>query len=230
MKGESAHRHAEHILLRITPVLHPQVRTKHLSHLFLIKGISICCHNAALGSHLVIYSVCLPVWPLISYRPWTAISQFPAYRSMRTTPKALPPVLWCWPAMSEVDVGGWYGSTDWTFPSISHYVLLPRDRWQQTGSLTEWCLTWKCGWSKRMELNSSTWKTWHPLPFINTCWTFLEWVWAQWGVDGAFQQWWQWQRGISAGADVRSSARRLPLITREKAQPMVVTVLKKSVL
>ena len=35
--------------------------------------------------------------------------------------------------------GWWYGSRGWTFPPISHYMLLPCDRWQQRGSLTEWC-------------------------------------------------------------------------------------------
>ena len=37
----------------------------------------------------------------------------------------------------------WDGSRSWTFSPISHCVLLPCDRWQQRGSLTEW------GWHGR---------------------------------------------------------------------------------
>ena len=55
----------------------------------------------------------------------------------------------------------WYGSRDWTFPQIFCYMLLPYDRRQQGGSLTEWCLTWKSVWSKGESLNSSMLKKWH---------------------------------------------------------------------
>jgi len=48
----------------------------------------------------------------------------------------------------------WCGSRGWTFLQIRCYML-PCDRWQQKGSLTKWRLTWKCGWSKDMSLNSS---------------------------------------------------------------------------
>ena len=89
----------------------------------------------------------------------------------------------------------WYGSRGWTFLPIFYYVLLPCDRWQQRGSLTEWCLTWKCVWSKGVSVSSSTWKKLHPLTFTDACWTLMEtkqWVWAQRGTGGAFQQRWQW--------------------------------------
>ena len=33
----------------------------------------------------------------------------------------------------------WDGSRGWTFPPVSHYVLLLSDRWQQRGSLAKWC-------------------------------------------------------------------------------------------
>ena len=60
--------------------------------------------------------------------------------------------------MAHDTIGGWwwYGSRSWTFSSVSHAILLPCDRLQQRGTLTEWCLTWKCIWSKGVELNSST--------------------------------------------------------------------------
>ena len=78
----------------------------------------------------------------------------------------------------------WYSSRGWIFPSVFHYMLLLCDRWQQRGTLTEWCLTWKCIWSKGMPLKFSMWKKWHPLTFTDSCWTFMEtehWMWAQWG-------------------------------------------------
>ena len=37
---------------------------------------------------------------------------------------------WCW----------WYGNRDQTVPPIFHYVLLPCNRWQQSGNLTNWYL------------------------------------------------------------------------------------------
>ena len=47
---------------------------------------------------------------------------------IRTAPKVMAPILSCWPTTSEADVGG-YGSKDRTFPTTSHYILLPCDRW-----------------------------------------------------------------------------------------------------
>jgi len=55
-------------------------------------------------------------------------------------------------------------SRDWTFPPVFPYLLLLCDRWQQRDSLTKWCLTWKCAWSRGVSLNSSMWKNgthWH---------------------------------------------------------------------
>ena len=85
----------------------------------------------------------------------------------------------------------WYGSRVWIFPPIFPHILLPCDRWEQRGSLTKWRLTWKCIWSKGVELNSSIWKKWHPLAFTDACWTFIEikqWMWAQCGGGCAFQK------------------------------------------
>lgn len=78
----------------------------------------------------------------------------------------------------------WYGCRGWTFLETLCYMLLPCDRWQQRGSLTKWCLTWKCGWSKSVSLNSSMQKAVYPLTFINALWMFMETkqqMWAQWG-------------------------------------------------
>ena len=59
----------------------------------------------------------------------------------------------------------WYGSRGWTFPPISHSMPL---LW------TKWCLMWRCMWSKGVPLNSSLRKKWHPLPFVDACWMFME--------------------------------------------------------
>ena len=61
----------------------------------------------------------------------------------------------------------WYGSRGWTFPPISHYMLLLCDKWQQRGSLTEWCLTGKCVWIKGVSLNFSMQKKQYPLTSIS---------------------------------------------------------------
>ena len=68
-------------------------------------------------------------------------------------------------------------------PPVFPYILLQCDKWQQRDSLTKWCLTWKCRWSKGVELNSSTWKNHTYWQFIDICWMFLEpkqWARARW--------------------------------------------------
>ena len=92
--------------------------------------------------------------------------------STRAALKVVPPIL-LWGEY------WWDGSRGWTFPSMLHYILLPYDRWQQKGNRT-----WKRICSKDVKLNSSVWKKWHSLIFIDTCWTFVDtkqWMWAQWG-------------------------------------------------
>jgi len=61
----------------------------------------------------------------------------------------------------------WYGSTGQTFSPISRSMLLPCDRWQQRGTLTQWCLTWKRGLSKGVALNSSMWEKWARLGTVH---------------------------------------------------------------
>jgi len=53
--------------------------------------------------------------------------------------KVMPPVLLCWPMMSEVDVGGVAAEVE---PSCQYpiNILLLCDRWQQKGRTTEWHL------------------------------------------------------------------------------------------
>ena len=88
----------------------------------------------------------------------------------------------------------WYSSRGWTFLPIFCCILLLCDRWWQRSSLTKWRLSWKCVQSKGVELNFSVQKKWHPLTFIDVCWTFVvtnQWMWVQWG-SGTFQHWRQW--------------------------------------
>jgi len=83
--------------------------------------------------------------------------------------------------MSEANDGGMAVEVE---PSHQYFTVLLCDRWQQRGSLTKWCLTWKYVWSKGVSLDSSMLKKWHPLAFIDACWMSKEtkqWVWAQWG-------------------------------------------------
>ena len=102
----------------------------------------------------------------------------------------------------DVRGGCWWYSRSWTFPPTSHYILLPCDRWQQWGSLTQWRLMWKRAWSKGVSVNSSMWKKWHPLTSVmhaehlrrpNSGCEQSE------TVRGAFQQWWQKQLGTLSG-------------------------------
>ena len=63
----------------------------------------------------------------------------------------------------------WDSSRGPTFPPTVPFHVV--DVWQmaEEGRLTEWCLTWECGWSSGEELNSSMRKEWHPLTFTDIC-------------------------------------------------------------
>ena len=79
-----------------------------------------------------------------------------------------------------------YGSRGWTFPPISRYILLPCDRWQQSGTLTKWCLTWKCRWSKGVPPNCSVWKKLHPLTFYGCLLN----IYGDQTLDVSIGRWW----------------------------------------
>jgi len=98
----------------------------------------------------------------------------------------------------------WYGSRGWTFPPVFCHVLLPCDRWQQRGSLTQWCLSWKCIWCKSVKPNSSMQKKWHPLTFVSACWMFMEtkqWVWV-WCVSAVATAMWNTSHALAGHADL----------------------------
>ena len=56
----------------------------------------------------------------------------------KLAPKAMPPVLWRWSIMPEVDVSGAAVEFEHSC-QYSITFLMPCDRWQQRGSLTKWC-------------------------------------------------------------------------------------------
>ena len=88
----------------------------------------------------------------------------------------------------------WYGIRGWTFPPAFCYMLLPCDRWDQRGSLTEWHLSWKCRRSKGMELNYSMCKNgthWHLSMFAECLWRPNSRCERNEAVGGVLQQWWQ---------------------------------------
>ena len=58
------------------------------------------------------------------------------WNSTRDALKLMPPILLCVPTIPEVDGGG-KAREGLTFPPIFHSFLLPCDRRQQKGSLTE---------------------------------------------------------------------------------------------
>ena len=148
----------------------------------------------------------------------------------RAGPKVVPPVLWA----HNVSGRYWrYSSIGWTFPPISHYMLLPYNRWQQRGSLTEWRLTWKCVWSKGGSQNSSMQKKRHPLTSADGFSVFLhtnQWMWAQWSGGWCVSSLVPVAVSISTGADFLSVACRLLLTAGQNAYLIVVTMLKASVL
>jgi len=69
----------------------------------------------------------------------------------RAALKVIPPVLLSKLTTSETDSGGMAAEVSANFCDI----LLLGNRWQQRGCVTKWRLTWKCVWSKDVEINSS---------------------------------------------------------------------------
>ena len=105
--------------------------------------------------------------------------------SMRAALKVVPPILLCWFTMTKVGAGR-LAVGGWTFLTIFHYILLLFARWQQRGSLTKWCLIWKCVWSKGVSLNSSMWKKMAPIDIHQ----HLLYVYEDETVDVSTTRWW----------------------------------------
>ena len=103
----------------------------------------------------------------------------------------MPPTLLHWPTTSEADCD----IAAEAEPACQH-VMLPCNGGQQRGSLTKWCLTPECGWSKGVSLNSSRWKKnhthWHSLMIAEQLQRVNSGCQHSEVVDAAFQQWRQW--------------------------------------
>jgi len=118
---------------------------------------------------------------------------------MRAALKVMHPILSCWLMLSEVNVSGMAEEVE---PSCQYSVTFcccmtdgsRRAVWQDG--------VWRRNaYEAKMWNNSSMWKKWHTVTFIDACWMFMEtkmWMWAQWGGGGAFQQWWQQQWPLRA--------------------------------
>ena len=153
---------------------------------------------------------------------------------MRAAPKVMASTLSYQPTVSEVDIGGGRG---WTFPPVSRYTLLPVERWQQRGSLTQWHLPWKHVWSKvwnHISLFGKNGTYWHSLTLAEHLWRPNSGCEHSEAVGGAFQQ---------CDSDMKDKPRsrwpRSAVIPQNEEhldqlihanQLAVVTVLKQSVL
>ena len=82
---------------------------------------------------------------------------------MRDAQKAVSPILLCWPIMSEADVDHMEVEVEIPVNIPLHFVAI--QQMQQRSSLTEWCLTWKCAWSKGV----SPLKKLHLLTLMDDC-------------------------------------------------------------
>ena len=101
-------------------------------------------------------------------------------------------------------------------------MLLPCDRWQQRGTLTEWRLTWKSIWRKGVEFNSSMRKKVTPVDIQQ----HLLNIYGDQAVDVSTVRWWV-MHSSSGDCDSRSpllvqivtkAACRLLFIAGENAQ------------
>ena len=147
-----------------------------------------------------------PLWWTTHRASWESMpnGQYPialvaSYCIMRAASKAMPPILLCWPATSEVDIGGVAVEVE-----SSHQYLVPFCCCMMDGSRgAVWLngLTWKWVWSKGVPLNPSMGKNgtnWYSLTLAEHRWRSSSGCERSEVEGGAFQQW--WQRVISAGA------------------------------
>ena len=146
---------------------------------------------------------------------------------MKIALKLMPPISWCRPTTSEVDVGGMAVEVEHSHQYPITFCCHASN--SSRGTMTKWHLTWKYRWSKRVSLNSSMHKMWHPLTFSDT------------------EHWWRPDSGCEHSEAVAvhfssdnseklllvqtftSEACRLLFIAGENAELMMVAMLKNSV-
>jgi len=104
-------------------------------------------------------------------------------QNLRAAPNVVPPVAWCLPMTSEVDVGGIAVEAElshqYSITFCCHVTdgskgaLWQNDTWQGSVYKAKVC-HWIPPYGKKL----------CPLTFTDTFWTFMEtkeWIWAQWG-------------------------------------------------
>jgi len=115
----------------------------------------------------------------------TIIENIKVISNTRAAAEAMPLVLFCWPMMSEVGVGGMAVDGEPSYQSsITHCCCVTdgsRGAVWQNG-------VWHWGGSEEKMCHwfPSCRKKLHPLMFIDACWILLEtkqWLWAQWKLD-----------------------------------------------
>ena len=108
-------------------------------------------------------------WDFLNYSLFYSV----CLQQVRAALKVTPPILLRCPTISEAATGDMAVEVE-LFSPVSHYILLPCDRWQQRASLTKWCLTWKSIWSKDVSLNSfmrgKSCTHWHSLTLPKHLW------------------------------------------------------------
>ena len=100
------------------------------------------------------------------------------WESTKAAPKVMPPILFCWPTISEADVGGTTAEAE-----PSHQYSIPFCRRVTDGSRGA---AWQNGiWHGSVyDTKGCLCIPQCPLTFTDTCWTFMEieqWMWTQWG-------------------------------------------------
>jgi len=97
----------------------------------------------------------------------------------RAALKVMPPVLSCCHMTSEADVTGMAVEVRPSHQYPVTFSCCAADG--SRGTLTKWHLTWKCIWSKGLELNSFVRTKQPTTAFTDTHWTFMEnkkWMWT----------------------------------------------------
>lgn len=103
-------------------------------------------------------------------------------KEKKVAPKIIPPILWCWLMLSEMDVQR-EGSRDWILSLISCYIyiFLPCYR-------SKWVVVWQNSTWHESDINQNhiiellQAEKLQRLTFIDTCWMFTEakmWISAQ---------------------------------------------------
>jgi len=143
----------------------------------------------------------------------------------------MPSILLCWPTTSEVDVGGMAAEVQ---PSHQYPITFwccvkdgNREAAWQNGVWHGRAYEAKvCQWIPSRRKNGIYR---HALMLAEHLWRSNSGCEHTEAVCGALQQWWHWQWVTSTDRDCYKHGMEASFTAGEKAQPMVVTVLKKCI-